>query len=55
MEIASGKFHAIVGENGAGKSTLMKILSGVVTEYEGDLQLKGEPVRFSGTRDADHA
>jgi ribose transport system ATP-binding protein len=55
MEIASGAFHAIVGENGAGKSTLMKILSGVITEYEGELQLKGEPVRFSGTRDAEQA
>ena len=54
-EIVPGEFHAIVGENGAGKSTLMKILSGVITEYEGELQLQGEPVRFSGTRDAERA
>ena len=42
-----------VGENGAGKSTLMKILSGVITDYDGELLLRGKPVRFSGTRDAE--
>ncbi len=55
FEIAQGELHAIVGENGAGKSTLMKVLSGVITEYEGELQLRGKPVRFSGTRAAEAA
>ncbi len=41
-------FHAIMGEIGAGKSTLMKILSGVILEYEGDIFLDGELVRFAG-------
>ena len=55
FDIAPGSLHAIVGENGAGKSTLMKILSGVLTDYEGELQLRGKPVRFGGTRDAETA
>lgn len=55
FDIQSGAFHAIVGENGAGKSTLMKILSGVIPEFDGEILLRGEPVRFSGTRDAEHA
>lgn len=55
VEIAAGEFHAIVGENGAGKSTLMKILSGVLVDFEGELRLRGEPVRFEGTRDAEAA
>ncbi len=55
FQVRAGEFHAICGENGAGKSTLMKILSGVISEYEGDLFLRGEPVRFSGTRDAEAA
>ncbi len=55
LEIAAGELHAIVGENGAGKSTLMKILSGVITEYDGELRLRGEPVRFTSTRDAEVA
>ena len=55
LEIAAGTCHAIVGENGAGKSTLVKILSGVIVEYEGGFQLRGKPTRFSGTRDAENA
>jgi ABC-type sugar transport system ATPase subunit len=55
LEIAAGELHAIVGENGAGKSTLMKILSGVITDFEGELRLRGKPVRFASTRDAEAA
>ncbi len=38
--------HALVGENGAGKSTLMKVLSGAYSEYNGQVLLNGERVRF---------
>ncbi|MGE3315006.1 MAG: sugar ABC transporter ATP-binding protein [Planctomycetaceae bacterium] len=55
FDIGSGEFHAIVGENGAGKSTLMKILSGVIPDFEGELLLRGEAVRFRSTRDAETA
>jgi len=55
LEIVPGEIHAIVGENGAGKSTLMKILSGVVVDYEGSLRLRGQTVKFRGTRDAEDA
>src|SRR4029078_7155505 len=49
------ELHAICGENGAGKSTLMKILSGVIAGFEGEILLGGRPVRFQGTRDAEAA
>ena len=55
VDVRSGELQSICGENGAGKSTLMKILSGVITDYEGQLFLRGEPVRFEGTRDAEAA
>ena len=55
FDVAAGELVAIVGENGAGKSTLMKILSGVVTEYSGEVVLRGTPVRFRSTRDAEGA
>ncbi len=55
IDIAPGELHAIVGENGAGKSTLMKILAGVISSYDGELRLRGQAVRFSGTRDAEAA
>jgi ABC-type sugar transport system ATPase subunit len=55
FEISEGELHAIVGENGAGKSTLMKIISGVIPDFEGQLSLRGQPIKFRGTRDAEEA
>lgn len=55
FDVRAGAFHAICGENGAGKSTLMKILSGVLTEYEGEFLIRGNRAEFKSTRDAEHA
>lgn len=55
FDVQPGELHAVMGENGAGKSTLMKILSGVITDYDGQLQLDGEPIQFQNTRDAEQA
>src|SRR5439155_240354 len=55
FDIQAGELHAVVGENGAGKSTLMKILAGVITDFDGYLSLRGQAIRFRGTRDAEKA
>jgi ribose transport system ATP-binding protein len=52
LSLDAGKVTALIGENGAGKSTLMKILSGVYSDFEGDIIFKGESVRFSGPAQA---
>ena len=49
------KVNAILGENGAGKSTLLKILTGAYTEYDGEIKLYGETVRFSNIKEAQNA
>ncbi len=52
FRLEAGEVHGLVGENGAGKSTLMKIIAGVHPEYEGQMRIGGEPVRFRSSRDA---
>lgn len=48
----AGQIHALMGENGAGKSTLLRILSGSYTPSQGEILIKGQPVRFATTTDA---
>ena len=56
FDIVPGELHAIVGENGAGKSTLMKILSGVITDFEGpDARSAASRSGFAAPRDAEQA
>jgi ribose transport system ATP-binding protein len=55
LDCGVGEVHAIVGENGAGKSTLMKILAGAYTPSEGEVQIDGEPVRFTHPLQAQRA
>ncbi len=55
LDIRRGEIHAVVGENGAGKSTLMKILAGVIPDYEGQVRVAGRAVRFVDTRDAERS
>lgn len=52
IKVMESRITAVTGENGAGKTTLMKIISGVYTDYEGQIFLNNEEVKFRSTRDA---
>ncbi len=52
VSVHSGQVTCVLGDNGAGKSTLIKILSGVHSPDKGEVLFDGEPVSFSGPRDA---
>ncbi len=52
FDFRPGEIFAMVGANGAGKSTLIKIICGYYPDYEGEIFIDGESVRFSSPHDA---
>ena len=48
----SGEIFALVGANGAGKSTLIKIICGYYEDYEGEIRIEGQRVRFHSPQDS---
>ena len=52
FEVVAGRNIALCGENGAGKSTLIKLMTGVYAPSAGQVLVDGEPVDFSGPKEA---
>lgn len=52
FKLKPGEIHALMGENGAGKSTFIKIITGVYTPDEGEMNVNGRKVAFKGPNDA---
>ncbi|QWW18802.1 sugar ABC transporter ATP-binding protein [Schaalia sp. 19OD2882] len=52
FELRPAEVHAIVGENGAGKSTLVKVMAGMLSDFEGVYEFEGRDARFHSIRDA---
>lgn len=55
FDVRTGEVHGLVGENGAGKSTLMKIMSGVYTDFDGQMIYNHQPVAFHNPREAQNS
>src|SRR5699024_12529438 len=52
LNVYAGKVMALLGENGAGKSTLMKVLTGIYSKDEGEIEYFGEKIAFKNPRDS---
>ncbi|PPF44777.1 nitrate/sulfonate/bicarbonate ABC transporter ATP-binding protein [Pseudoclavibacter sp. AY1F1] len=44
FDVAPGEFVSIVGQSGGGKTTLLKIISGLVSNTEGEVLVRGKDV-----------
>lgn len=42
LKVPRGHIYGLLGVNGAGKSTLMKIVTGIITSYQGELFFDGK-------------
>ncbi len=47
LDIYPGQIIGYIGPNGAGKSTTVKILTGIITDYAGEVSIEGKPLRES--------
>src|SRR5437868_10842578 len=45
LDVYPGQVIGYIGPNGAGKSTTVKILCGLLTDYEGDVSIKGHDLK----------
>jgi simple sugar transport system ATP-binding protein len=52
LTLEEGEIHALLGENGAGKTTLMNILYGLYQPDEGEIIVRGKPVKVHSPSDA---
>lgn len=45
MKLEKDKQYAFVGKNGAGKTTITKLLTGLYTDYEGEILINGQDIK----------
>ena len=44
LELPKGKIIGLLGPNGSGKTTLIKVLTGLLQQFEGEVYIDGKPI-----------
>jgi ribose transport system ATP-binding protein len=52
FSVDEGEINCLCGENGAGKSTLVKVLSGIYSDYSGEILIQNKAVSLTAPTDA---
>jgi ABC-2 type transport system ATP-binding protein len=50
FDIAEGEVFGYIGPNGAGKTTTLKILAGLITQYQGEVRIDGADIAADRAR-----
>lgn len=45
LELCGGETCAIIGPSGCGKSTFLKVLAGIIKNFDGEVEINGKPIR----------
>src|SRR5262249_30248551 len=48
LEVGENEFLTVIGPSGCGKTTLLRILAGLIPYDQGEVMIKGRPVRGPG-------
>ena len=51
LEIRRGEFIGVLGANGSGKTTLLNVIDGLLSDYEGSVELDGKEINKLSARD----
>lgn len=49
--IDKGEFAGVIGPNGAGKSTILRIISGILKNFKGDIKIAGKDIKSLKQKD----
>lgn len=55
LHVASGEMVCVLGPNGAGKTTLVRVASGLLAPWQGEVRLLGQPLRGRSRSDVARA
>jgi peptide/nickel transport system ATP-binding protein len=55
FSIASGESFGLVGESGSGKTTVLRVLAGLIREWNGEITVAGKPLGPQRDKDAKRA